>query len=261
MDLTMFRDFGYQVIHDILPPNLIAKLLLFIKHEEGLAIAQAMKEIPCSDWELLVEKAEQLADRPDAAAQISFETKRIVSGFIRLEARLSEVFYEIPRNNSIRGILKELLPCEHLRLQMPPSVRFVRPGNTLGFIGAHQDFSYNSHLKRFVVLWIPLVPVDNTCGGVAVYHGTGSMPELLPDHQVTRWIYKQTVNLENNKPIALNMVPGDILLLNEFIVHESVPNVSDRTRYSISMRFFGDDFEPTKHYLDLDSWQMITPCT
>ena len=259
MDLTMFHEQGYQVVQGVLHNTVISKLRAFVQAEEEPAIAQAMLEIPCRNWEELIKKAIVLADCPDECARISFETKRIVSGFIRLEARLSEVFFEVPRNNAIRNILELLFPGQRLRLQMPPSARFVRPNNSLGFIGAHQDCTYNDHLRSFVVVWIPLVPIDKTCGGVAVYPGTGKVPQMLEDRSVKRWIYKQSIGMDNIKPIALQMEPGDILLLNEFIVHESVPNISDRTRYSVSMRFFGNDFEATKHYLDLETWQVIVP--
>jgi len=261
MDLTMFHEQGYQVVHHVLPHSVISNLRAFVQAEEEPAIAQAMLEIPSRNWEELTKKAVELADCPNESARISFETKRIVSGFIRLQARLSEVFFEVPRNDAMRRILQLLFPGERLRLQMPPSARFVRPNNRLGFIGAHQDCAYNDHLRSFVVVWIPLVPIDETCGGVAVYPGTGRLPQVLQDGSVKRWIYKQSLKVDDIKPVALHMVPGDILLLNEFIVHESVPNISDHTRYSVSMRFFGNDFESTKHYLDLETWQVIVPAS
>jgi hypothetical protein len=52
---------------------------------------------------------------------------------------------------------------------------------------------------------------------------------------------------------------GDALLLNKWIVHESVPNVSSRIRYSIDFRFFSGRDSSSKHLLDMQTWKVIEP--
>ena len=40
------------------------------------------------------------------------------------------------------------------------------------------------------------------------------------------------------QPVSCPMAPGDVLLFSELIYHRSVDNVSDRTRWSLDVRYF-----------------------
>jgi ectoine hydroxylase-related dioxygenase (phytanoyl-CoA dioxygenase family) len=55
------------------------------------------------------------------------------------------------------------------------------------------------------------------------------------------------------------MRPGDVLALNPMVIHRSMPNRSERTRFSIDFRFFGDADTSAKHFLDLRTWQVVAP--
>jgi ectoine hydroxylase-related dioxygenase (phytanoyl-CoA dioxygenase family) len=37
------------------------------------------------------------------------------------------------------------------------------------------------------------------------------------------------------------MEPGDVLMFNELVLHRSLPNVSDRVRWSVDIRFSADE--------------------
>ena len=52
---------------------------------------------------------------------------------------------------------------------------------------------------------------------------------------------------------------GDIVVMGDELVHESVPNTSERVRLSIDFRFFGDNSTSSKHYLDLQERKVIAP--
>jgi ectoine hydroxylase-related dioxygenase (phytanoyl-CoA dioxygenase family) len=72
------------------------------------------------------------------------------------------------------------------------------------------------------------------------------------------WI--EGVPVEGLKPVnCVPMVPGDVLIFNPYVVHGSMPNVSDKIRYSIDCRFFGSDGKSSKHYLDLATWSVTAP--
>jgi ectoine hydroxylase-related dioxygenase (phytanoyl-CoA dioxygenase family) len=110
-------------------------------------------------------------------------------------------------------------------------------------------------MTAFVTLWVPLVETDEECGGVGVYEGTGRSPE----HSVGQdrfWL--QPVAAEG-RPVHHAMSRGDALLLNRWIVHQSMPNRSARTRLSIDFRFFGEHDSSTKHYLDLQRRVVVPP--
>jgi ectoine hydroxylase-related dioxygenase (phytanoyl-CoA dioxygenase family) len=57
------------------------------------------------------------------------------------------------------------------------------------------------------------------------------------------------------------MAPGDALIFNPYVVHGSMPNLSNRIRFSIDCRFFGGDARTSKHYLDMTTWSVVAPTT
>ncbi len=55
------------------------------------------------------------------------------------------------------------------------------------------------------------------------------------------------------------MQVGDVLILSKWILHESMPNRSNKTRISTDFRFFTESERSTKHFLDMQSWQVSEP--
>ena len=52
-------------------------------------------------------------------------------------------------------------------------------------VPAHQDVTYNKHLGTFCIVWVPLVEIDRSCGGMAVFPRTQGLGELFA------WIDKE----------------------------------------------------------------------
>jgi ectoine hydroxylase-related dioxygenase (phytanoyl-CoA dioxygenase family) len=65
--------------------------------------------------------------------------------------------------------------------------------------------------------------------------------------------------VDGYKPVHCRLHIGDVLLLNKHIIHASMPNHSIRTRFSIDFRFFGARDHSHKHYLDMQTWNVIAP--
>ena len=68
-------------------------------------------------------------------------------------------------------------------------------------------------------------------------HGAGKIEKLYPDAPFeTRFgfLYKQCKSVE---PMDLVCCKGDVVLLNKFTPHRSVPNVSDKCRWSLDLRY------------------------
>ena len=143
-------------------------------------------------------------------------------------------------------------------MHLPPAARFILPGNTLAGVPPHQDLSYNRHLSSFITVWVPMVPVDDSCGGIAVYEGSGFLPEQQVAHATSDFWLDPLVT-DGFTEIHWNMAPGDVLVLNSRIIHRSLPNLSDRIRLSVDYRFFGEGTSSTKHFLDLRTWDLVAP--
>jgi ectoine hydroxylase-related dioxygenase (phytanoyl-CoA dioxygenase family) len=137
----------------------------------------------------------------------------------------------------------------------------VLPGNLKAAVPAHQDISYNKHLGPFCVVWVPLVEIDASCGGMAVYPRTQGRGELFAGDKVAPaggWI--PGIDVAGHARVELYpLAPGDVVVMSNETVHESMPNRSERTRLSVDFRFFGDNSRSSKHYLDLAERRVVAP--
>lgn len=116
---------------------------------------------------------------------------------------------------------------------------------------------------RSVSLWIPFADVDRDNGAIGVLPGShgrfntmrsGNMEheEVFADVQAT---------LENEALVPVNMKKGELLALDDSIVHWSYPNVSDRPRKAVQLimvprgvphiYYFYDDANPAEPMMDL----------
>lgn len=211
------------------------------------------------------------ADAPEAGAQVGrlldepaavpAEDRHVLLGHFPLPVRLSEALWQIPLALAQQPLLYALLGATRLFVHMPPTARFVLPGNVKAAVPAHQDVTYNKHLGPFCVVWVPLVEIDRACGGMAVYPRTQGRGELFSGDAVAPadgWIPGvEVAGLERVELYPLT--PGDVVVMGNETVHESMPNLSSRTRLSVDFRFFGDNSRSSKHYLDLAERRVVAP--
>ena len=172
-----------------------------------------------------------------------------------LRAQLPPTF-----SNSWRRIL--VSPEIHAVWQYPPLVGLMRrligdelyasviwngrpraPQQPVQTIDWHQDAhymqEYDAAADRAVGAWLPLVPVDESSGCMQVIpgsHRNGLRPEIrVPRNNL---LGLDESDLAGLHPVSCPMEPGDVLLFSELIYHRSVDNVSDRTRWSLDVRYF-----------------------
>jgi hypothetical protein len=185
----------------------------------------------------------------------------ILRGHFPLEVRLDPVLQAIPKYVHTLSVLQKLTGSEELFLHMPPMTRWVLPGNRHAGVPAHQDISYNMHLGPFCVMWVPLTEIDEYCGGMAVYPGTQGIGDVYQGPQVEvsdGWLTPvDTAGYERLVLAPLSL--GDIVVIGDEIIHESIANTSERTRISIDYRIFGAHSHSTKHHLDLQTGRLNPP--
>jgi hypothetical protein len=213
-------------------------------------------------------------DQPDAAARltalmercpdhIAERDKHMFLGHFPLEVRLAEPLRAIPRFLNSHPLLFELLSTRKLYAHMPPTARYVLPHCALARVPLHQDISYNRHMGDFCVVWVPLVPIDMACGGMAAYARTHDTPELVGKHRAASdgWLPSIDCGLPPGaeRVVLAPLEPGDIVVLGQRTLHESMPNNSDRLRLSCDFRFFGEWSHSNKHYLDIAADTVVAP--
>jgi hypothetical protein len=215
-----FQRDGYQIFRQVVPSNIIERLRTYLER---------------------------------SVASLTEATEATAIGLLPLKNRREPILWELAKAESVQNILKEILDAKSLCLSLAPTARFVPPGDRRPMVPAHQDSSYVTHLSNFVTVWVPLVEIDEKCGGVSVFKN--SPAEVLPTRAVGNWHEA----LETNPSLKVDcapMSPGDILIFNKFMIHQSMPNLSDRTRYSIDYRFFSSSIPSTRSYLSIDDWMI-----
>jgi hypothetical protein len=260
MDDTQFRKHGYQVFRGVLEPTVVADTSRWLAQEANNLLERIRRVIDPSETTPIPAAIAAFCETGRHHA-LDTDLRNALSGHFPLAVRTAAPLQNLIRSDRLLRLLSQIFPGQSLRAHMPPMARFVLPENGVAAVPPHQDISYNRHLSDFVTVWVPLVPIDDRCGGVAVYHGTRELPEILTDADVQArdiWL-KGIGNLDQYPPVHYHMQPGDVLVFEKTVVHASMPNTTDRMRLSLDYRFFGSASSTTKHYLDMDTWSVIPP--
>ena len=111
--------------------------------------------------------------------------------------------------------------------------RIYPPGGPV--TGVHQDGFFSPGILNFKPVWIPLVEIDRSMGGLMVavgqnkrgyFHNLAKAPRCpIPEGVIDPASWATTVYR-----------PGDILVIHPATPHASRPNMSDRVRVSIDTR-------------------------
>ena len=187
--------------------------------------------------------------------------RHVLLGHFPLETRLDPILQDIPKHMSTLPQFQHLVGSEELFVHMPPTARFVMPGNLEAAVPPHQDVSYNKHLGPFRVMWVPLTEIDRKCGGMAVYPKSHQQGEVFDGPNVAStdgWL--DAVDPDGFERLELvPLSPGDVVIMTERTIHESMANISDRIRLSVDFRVFGAHSHSDKHYLDLQTGDIVAP--
>jgi hypothetical protein len=259
----IFRSEGVLVVRQFLPAPVTRAVGAFL-HDALVRLDEVFRRYGFSmqDDDASARLAALIDQSPDLLPE---KDRHIFLGHFPLEVRLAESLREIPRFINTHPLLFDLLATQRLFAHMPPTARYVLPHCSLAQVPPHQDISYNRHMGEFCVVWVPLVPIDSACGGMAVYPRTQNQEELLagadtssPADGWLRPIEGDTIGSAERVVLA-PLELGDVVILGRRTIHESMPNVSNRVRLSCDFRFFGEQSHSTKHYLNLASDTIVSP--
>ena len=260
VDTTEFESSGFQIFDNIIPESTLASIRSFLMTEVGSALNSVMAEIGCPPGGDIISYAQQARQDHGWLQALSKNSRDTLSGHFPLPVRLSELLWEIPLGAKFQDLLQTLLGSQDVNMHMPPTARFVLPGNAHAAVPAHQDISYNKHMTDFITLWVPLVEVDDVCGGVTVYEGSGKLSEITVG-QSSDEFWKGALSTSGYEPKLCSMPTGSVLALNKWIIHGSAPNRSNDIRVSIDYRFFCSKDRSSKHYLNLSRRCVVDPAT
>jgi ectoine hydroxylase-related dioxygenase (phytanoyl-CoA dioxygenase family) len=165
---------------------------------------------------------------------------------------LSEVGGQIAYSNELQGLLEQIYG--------EPAILFkdkyiLRASKAPGY-PPHQDFiSWPFFPKSFTTVLVALDSISAENGGLSFYKGSHKLGLLTPAdgdfHNISR------AKFEGFEKVTFAMNPGDVVIFNAFIIHESEANHSGRPRRSMYLSYNamsdGGD-QRQSHYRFFHTW-------
>jgi hypothetical protein len=127
-------------------------------------------------------------------------------------------------------------------LGIRPGLRADMPNDEEWDFPVHQDYCYNQGSLNSITLWIPLQDTDKK-SGVVQFIPSSHLKGALSDSEgkIPPTLYQE----KDFTSTALKC--GDILAFSQFLIHRSGRNSSDKTRFSVQIRY--NDLKD-KHFLN-----------
>lgn len=100
----------------------------------------------------------------------------------------------------------------------------------------HQDI-YNLSSFNFIKIWLPLTSVNNKNGSMIVYKSSNKLGFIEPKYKNKNSTYPEIKNkyTDGFKEIIFDLDPGDCVIFNPFILHKSLKNNSNVTRFNVGI--------------------------
>jgi ectoine hydroxylase-related dioxygenase (phytanoyl-CoA dioxygenase family) len=169
--------------------------------------------------------------------------------------RDAEVFRRVVTAEPLAAAARAMVGAQRLMSPFQHAVfRMDLAGEPWRGFGWHQDFPYNALCRNSVTAWLPLTATGVANGGIQV--ARLATEQLYPveirykrDGDGRRLSTRDAFIAERfHKGFAAcavtpELLPGDVLLFRNTVVHRSGRNPGPRHRYSIQVRF-GDLFAP-----------------
>lgn len=167
-----------------------------------------------------------------------YDAVKYIPGFVRLVGleKNEALFAQIRRTTTV-GIASR---GYGIRIDNPREEKFKAPW--------HQEFPANFNSIDGITLWSPLLAVTEDRGPVVFCPGSHKQGlvrvcDFDPRNPEKKGAYALTLENEEElvgryPQIAPTTRPGDLVLIDYLVLHRSGTNVSDRSRWTMQMRFF-----------------------
>ena len=246
--IDLFYDQGFLQLDDALG-SLDLKPVIW--EYEGLIDRRARKLYA----EKKISSLHERAPFDQRIAVIGQESREIGDRLNAMYTRGPAIF-NLMKNPTLLDIAESLIGPEilcHPTQQFRPRIPDRAMGNYVysgSYSGWHQDAGVlapeaDNHL--LVTIWIPLTEatVENGCLVVI----PGSHKHGIRRHQPSPTppvLFIPEEELPAGEPTPLPIEPGGVLLMHNYICHASLPNSSDRVRWSTDLRY-QDSSKPIGH--------------
>ncbi len=156
-------------------------------------------------------------------------------------SRIYELF-NFTKNQKLLDIIESIIgpeitcnPIQHLRVK-PPSRILSRHG--FDYPGWHQDITFmhkDAENTDIINCWIPLVDTSKEMGCIKIIPGVFNYLPHYDDKYLGRKIERNS--LPSSYTILGECKKGDIILLSAYTPHKSTPNITNKCRWSLDLRY------------------------
>jgi hypothetical protein len=238
--LTRFTEDGYAVLRGLLPVGRLEPLRAAIDTRVAAIRNELAAEGVCAP-----------GPTEPFARNLCFAGRHAVRyGRSWTEALAGQAVYDLHHAPELLAALEPLLGpaiCGHRQYNLRPKL----PGQDLTVVPWHQDTGYygaHTAADTIITAWIPLVPVDAHNGCMQVVPGSHRHGAIAHRSGVGDGAFLEAAGSWDERAVTLAMVPGDVLLMHNLLLHRSGENHTDGIRWSIDCRFFAPD---TPHAAEL----------
>ena len=187
---------------------------------------------------------------PDASFDTRFgllfkQCKDIGEG-LDISTSRGKAMFEFLHNKNLLDTVESLVgpeitcnPIQHTRTK-PPTAYEGRTGPSFHVVPWHQDAGVmmpEAEVSNIVTCWLPLGDATVEMGCMQALPGVSTLGYLSHFKEEAATVTIRPEILPSVEPIDLVCYKGDVVLLNKFTPHRSVPNISDRCRWSLDLRY------------------------
>ncbi|WP_339938519.1 phytanoyl-CoA dioxygenase family protein [Undibacterium luofuense] len=166
------------------------------------------------------------------------------------QSQLYDRLHYLPCLSRLSGNPDLLQACRDLGIVQPVlmgccNMRYDRPDDARHLFDWHQDTIYLLGSVNAVTIWIPFGPVDEHHGTIQVIpgsHHAGIHPfKKISDKTVEphRQFLQRDLSFDGEitePPVTVQAVPGDVIIFRQMLLHRSLPNLSDKVRWTAQVR-------------------------
>ena len=130
-------------------------------------------------------------------------------------------------------------PIQHARTK-PPTAYDGHTGPSFHVVPWHQDAGVMmpaAEVSNIVTCWLPWGDATIETGCMQALPGVFNLGYLSHFKEEAATVTIRPEVLPSVEPMDLVCCKGDVVLLNKFTPHRSVPNVSDKCRWSLDLRY------------------------
>lgn len=182
----------------------------------------------------------------DTRFGLLFQQCKGIGDGLDISASRGKAMFEFLHNKNLLDTVEPLIgpeitcnPIQHARTK-PPTAYEGRTGPSFHVVPWHQDAGVmmpEAEASNIVTCWLPLGDATIEMGCMQALPGVFNHGYLSHFKEEAATVTIRPEVLPSVAPMNLVCYKGDVVLLNKFTPHRSVPNVSEKCRWSLDLRY------------------------